>query len=287
MRRHHLAVGENRRSVWELHHLVCADIASGEPGCYFRQRAPSRISRCSAPDLRDHHVFIRHQEQHRTERIGWLRAAVLGANDGIVSTASLVVGVAAANAASDEILVAGVAGLVAGAMSMAAGEYVSVSSQADTEKADLEREGRELATDGEHELDELAAIYVSRGLDEPLAKQVAAQLTAHDALGAHARDELGISAALSARPVQAALASAATFAVGAALPLLMILVSPERYLVAFVAGSALVFLVLLGGVSAHAGGAPIVKASARVAFWGPGYGADRWCRCTIRSCDMT
>ena len=151
---------------------------------------------------------------------------------------------------------------------MAAGEYVSVSSQADTEKADLERERRELANDGEHELDELAAIYVSRGLDEPLAKQVAAQLTAHDALGAHARDELGISEALSARPVQAALASAGTFAVGAALPLLMVLVSPERYLVAFVAGSAMAFLVLLGGVSAHAGGAPIVKASARVAFWG-------------------
>jgi VIT1/CCC1 family predicted Fe2+/Mn2+ transporter len=143
-------------------------------------------------------LFVRHQEWHRTERIGWLRAAVLGANDGIVSTASLVVGVAAANAASDEILVAGVAGLVAGAMSMAAGEYVSVSSQADTEKADLERESRELANDGEHELVELAAIYVSRGLDEPLAKQVATQLTAHDALGAHARDELGISETLSA-----------------------------------------------------------------------------------------
>ncbi len=215
-----------------------------------------------------HNLFIRHQEQHRTERIGWLRAAVLGANDGIVSTASLVVGVAAANAASDEILVAGVAGLVAGAMSMAAGEYVSVSSQADTEKADLERESRELANDGEQELNELAAIYVSRGLDEPLAKQVAAQLTAHDALGAHARDELGISEALSARPVQAALASAGTFAVGAALPLLMVLVSPERYLVALVAGSAMAFLVLLGGVSAHAGGAPIFKASTRVAFWG-------------------
>jgi len=213
-------------------------------------------------------LFIRHQERHRTERIGWLRAAVLGANDGIVSTASLVVGVAAANAASDEILVAGVAGLVAGAMSMAAGEYVSVSSQADTEKADLERESRELATDSEHELAELAAIYVSRGLDERLAKQVAAQLTAHDALGAHARDELGISETLSAQPVQAALASAGTFAVGAALPLLMVLVSPERYLVAFVAGSALAFLVLLGGVSAHVGGAPIVKAAGRVAFWG-------------------
>ena len=213
-------------------------------------------------------MLARHQEQHRTERIGWLRAAVLGANDGIVSTASLVVGVATANAAADEILVAGVAGLVAGAMSMAAGEYVSVSSQADTEKADLDRESRELATDGEHELDELAAIYVSRGLDESLAKQVAVQLTTHDALGAHARDELGISDVLDARPVQAAPASAGTFAVGAALPLLMVLVSPERYLVALVASSALAFLVLLGGVSAQAGGAPIVKAAARVAFWG-------------------
>jgi VIT1/CCC1 family predicted Fe2+/Mn2+ transporter len=213
-------------------------------------------------------LFISHPERHRTERIGWLRAAVLGANDGIVSTASLVVGVAAANATRSDILIAGVAGLVAGAMSMAAGEYVSVSSQADTEKADLERESRELANDSEHELAELAAIYVSRGLDESLAKQVAVQLTAHDALGAHARDELGISETLSARPVQAALASAGTFAVGAALPLLMVLVSPERYLIAFVASSALAFLVLLGGISAYAGGAPIFKASVRVAFWG-------------------
>ena len=233
-------------------------------------------------------MFTRHIERHRTERIGWLRAAVLGANDGIVSTASLVLGVAAAEASRSSIIVAGVAGLVAGAMSMAAGEYVSVCSQADTEKADLERESRELANDGEHELGELAAIYVSRGLDESLAKQVAVQLTAHDALGAHARDELGISEALSARPVQAALASAGTFAVGAALPLLMVLVSPERFRLAFVAGSALAFLVLLGGVSAHAGGAPIVKASARVAFWGaPCNGIDRWRRCTIRSCGMT
>ena len=169
----------------------------------------------------------RHQERHRTERIGWLRAAVLGANDGIVSTASLVVGVAAANASKGEILVAGVAGLVAGAMSMAAGEYVSVSSQADTEKADLERERRELDTDTDYELAELTAIYAARGLDESLAKQVAVQLTAHDALAAHARDELGFSAALTARPVQAALASAGTFAVGAAMPLLTVVISPN------------------------------------------------------------
>jgi vacuolar iron transporter family protein len=213
-------------------------------------------------------LTARHQEQHRTRRIGWLRAAVLGANDGIVSTASLVVGVAAANASTSDILVAGVAGLVAGAMSMAAGEYVSVSSQADTEKADLERERRELATDKDDELAELTAIYAARGLDEPLAKQVAVQLTAHDALAAHARDELGISNALSARPIQAALASAGTFAVGAALPLFTVMVSPERFTVPLVAGSSLVFLAVLGGVSAQAGGAPIIKAAARVVFWG-------------------
>ena len=210
----------------------------------------------------------RHQERHRTERIGWLRAAVLGANDGIVSTASLVVGVAAANASKGEILVAGVAGLVAGAMSMAAGEYVSVSSQADTEKADLERERRELDTDTDYELAELTAIYAARGLDESLAKQVAVQLTAHDALAAHARDELGFSAALTARPVQAALASAGTFAVGAAMPLLTVVISPERYIVPLVAGCSSVLLAVLGGVSAQAGGAPILKAAARVSFWG-------------------
>ena len=211
---------------------------------------------------------MRHKEQHRTERIGWLRAAVLGANDGIVSTSSLIVGVAAADATRGNIIVAGVAGLVAGAMSMAAGEYVSVSSQADTEKADLERERRELATDTADELAELTAIYAARGLDESLAKQVAVQLTAHDALAAHARDELGISAALTARPVQAALASAGTFAVGAIMPLLTVVVSPERFIVPFVAGSSLMFLALLGGISAQVGGAPILKAAARVTFWG-------------------
>jgi VIT1/CCC1 family predicted Fe2+/Mn2+ transporter len=209
-----------------------------------------------------------HKEQHRTDRIGWLRAAVLGANDGIVSTASLVVGVAAAEASRGNIMVAGVAGLVAGAMSMAAGEYVSVSSQADTENADLERERKELATDPEFELGELTAIYVDRGLDEPLARQVAEQLTARDALGAHARDELGISASLSAKPVQAALASASTFAVGAALPLLAAILTPENRIALVVSLTSLGFLALLGGISAKAGGAPIGKAVARVSFWG-------------------
>ena len=210
----------------------------------------------------------RHRERHRTGRTGWLRAAVLGANDGIVSTASLVVGVAAAHATSHDVLVAGVAGLVAGAMSMAAGEYVSVSSQADTERADLERERVELATDAEHEHAELAAIYVHRGLDPSLAKQVADQLMAHDALGAHARDELGISDTLGARPVQAALASAGTFAVGAALPLLTVVIAPGAYLLPVVAGTALVFLALLGGVAALVGGANAAAGAVRVTFWG-------------------
>jgi len=210
----------------------------------------------------------RHLEQHRTERIGWLRAAVLGANDGIVSTASLLVGVAAAEASRSAVLVAGVAGLVAGATSMAAGEYVSVSSQADTERADLERERRELATDEAHERAELAAIYVQRGLDPPLAQQVADQLMAHDALGAHARDELGISETLSARPVQAALASAATFALGAAMPLLTVVVAPGAHLLPVVAGTSLVFLALLGGVAALAGGASAAAGAVRVTFWG-------------------
>jgi VIT1/CCC1 family predicted Fe2+/Mn2+ transporter len=209
-----------------------------------------------------------HIERHRAERIGWLRAAVLGANDGIVSTASLVVGVAAANAASSDILVAGVAGLVAGAMSMAAGEYVSVSSQADTEQADIERERKELATDDKHEHEELAAIYVKRGLDASLAKQVADQLMAHDALTAHARDELGISDTLSARPVQAALASAGTFAVGAAVPLLTVLVVPTTVLIPVVVGTSILLLALLGGLGAHAGGAPVTRAALRVTFWG-------------------
>ncbi len=210
----------------------------------------------------------RHREEHRTERIGWLRAAVLGANDGIVSTASLVVGVAAASTGRTEVLVAGVAGLVAGAMSMAAGEYVSVSSQADTEQADLTRERTELATLPESELNELTGIYVQRGLEPVLARQVAEQLTAKDALTAHARDELGISAITTARPVQAALASAATFAVGAALPLLVVLLTPEAGLVYAVSITSLVFLALLGVLAARAGGAPMLKAALRVTFWG-------------------
>ena len=209
-----------------------------------------------------------HTEEHRTGRIGWLRAAVLGANDGIVSTASLLVGLAAAEATRGNIIVAGVAGLVAGAMSMAAGEYVSVSSQADTEKADLDRERQGLATDSDFELSELTAIYVERGLDEPLARQVAEQLMVHDALGAHAREELGISETLSARPVQAALASAAMFAVGAALPLMTAFLSPEKLISIIVSITSLGFLALLGGVSARAGGAPVAKAVARVTFWG-------------------
>lgn len=200
-------------------------------------------------------------------RIGWLRAAVMGANDGIVSTASLVVGVAAAQASRGSILVAGVAGMVAGAMSMAAGEYVSVSSQADTERADLARERQELATDWEHEHQELAEIYVNRGLDPDLADQVATQMMKKDALGAHARDELGISDDRSARPIQAALASASTFAVGAALPLLVVVLAAESALLWTVAGSSLLFLALLGGLSARAGGAPALRAAARVTFW--------------------
>ncbi|HET7833971.1 MAG TPA: VIT family protein [Gallionella sp.] len=213
--------------------------------------------------MRRHHL-----ERHRTEHIGWLRAAVLGANDGIVSTASLVLGVAAAHATHAGILTAGVAGLVAGAMSMAAGEYVSVHSQADTEKADLEREKLELLTDvtGEHR--ELAGIYVARGLDPALARQVADQLMAHDALGAHARDELGITEVHTARPLQAALASAASFAVGAALPLLVTFLSPLASVIPFVAITSLLFLALLGGVAAYAGRAPAVVAAARVTFWG-------------------
>jgi vacuolar iron transporter family protein len=209
-----------------------------------------------------------HIERHRTERIGWLRAAVLGANDGIVSTASLVVGVAASNAASSEILVAAVAGLVAGAMSMAAGEYVSVSSQADTEKADMERERNELATESKFEHDELAAIYVRRGLDVALANQVAQQLMAHDALAAHSRDELGISDTSTARPVQAAFASAGTFAVGAAMPLLTVLVTPAAALIPVVVGTSILFLALLGGFGAYTGGAPLMKAALRVTIWG-------------------
>jgi len=213
-------------------------------------------------------MLIQHRERHRTQHTGWLRAAVLGANDGIVSTASLVIGVATAEAARGSVLIAGTAGLVAGAMSMAAGEYVSVSSQADAEQADLERERHELATDGENELKELTAIYVDRGLDRPLAKQVAEQLTAHDALGAHARDELGISKTLSAQPVQAALASAGTFSVGASMPLLTAIIAPVSYLVPTVAITSLLFLALLGSLGAYVGGACVKTASIRVTFWG-------------------
>ena len=210
----------------------------------------------------------RHLEGHLTGRIGWLRASVLGANDGIVSTASLVLGVAAAHTSHSGIMVAGVAGLVAGAMSMAAGEYVSVHSQADTEQAELERERMELATDGEFERKELTAIYQARGLEPALAAQVADQLMAHDALGAHARDELGITEVMSARPIQAAFASAGSFAVGAALPLVVTAVTPERLLIPTVAGASLAFLALLGGVAARAGGAGVAVGAMRVLFWG-------------------
>ena len=208
-------------------------------------------------------------ETHKSERVGWLRAAVLGANDGIVSTASLVVGVAAANAARNDILIAGVAGLVAGALSMAAGEYVSVSSQADTERADLARERIELATQPEAEESELAAIYEKRGLDPALARTVAQQLMAYDALGAHARDELGLSDKFAARPLQAALASALTFAVGALLPILAVVLAPtDGRLVVLVAGTSLVCLVALGALAARAGGASPWIGAWRVAFWG-------------------
>lgn len=212
--------------------------------------------------------IMRHIEMHRTHRSGWLRAAVLGANDGIVSTSSLVLGVAAAGASSQDILVAGVAGLVAGAMSMAAGEYVSVSSQADTERADLALESRELAASPEYEHAELMEIYIKRGLDAALASSVATQLMQHDALGAHARDELGISDALAARPVQAAFASAGTFSVGAGLPILVVLLCPASALVWAVSGSSLLLLALLGSLAARAGGAPVIPAATRVTFWG-------------------
>lgn len=209
-----------------------------------------------------------HIELHLVSRIGWLRAAVLGANDEIVSTASLIVGVAASSAPTSEVLVAGVAGLVAGAMSMAAGEYVSVSSQSDTEQADLARERAELADQPDFEREELAQIYIKRGVEVGLARQVADQLMAKDALGAHAQDELGISEITTARPIQAALTSAATFAIGAAMPLLMVVVSPARTLVPVVSIASLMFLALLGAVGARAGGADVVRATARVTFWG-------------------
>lgn len=211
---------------------------------------------------------MKHSERHRTHRTGWLRAAVLGANDGIVSTASLVLGVAATGAGTKAILVAGVASLVAGAMSMAAGEYVSVSSQADTERADLAREKTELAENPKQEHAELMSIYVKRGLDEALASTVAAKLMAHDALSAHARDELGISDTLAAKPVQAALASAGMFAAGAFLPLLMVLLLPASALMWGLAGSSLFFLALLGVIAARAGGSPLLVSAVRVTFWG-------------------
>lgn len=209
-----------------------------------------------------------HTESHLVDRIGWLRAAVLGANDGIVSTASLVVGVAAAAATPDDVLLAGVAGLVAGAMSIAAGEYVSVNSQSDIELADLARERKELETNTAFELDELAQIYVKRGVTQALAKQVARQLMAKDALVAHARDELGISAITAARPVQAALTSAATFSVGAAMPLLMVVMAPASVLVPLVSAASLGFLALLGAIGARAGGANMLRPTIRVTFWG-------------------
>jgi VIT1/CCC1 family predicted Fe2+/Mn2+ transporter len=217
---------------------------------------------------RENQMTLFHREGHRTQHIGWLRAGVLGANDGIVSTASLVVGVAASNATHAGVLVAGVAGLVAGALSMAAGEYVSVSSQSDTEHADIERERIELAANEPKERMELAAIYVKRGLDSTLANQVAEQLMAKDALAAHTRDELGISETISARPVQAALTSAVTFAVGAALPLLVVVIASPPRLVLLVSGTSLFFLALLGALAAYTGGAPILKGMARVTFWG-------------------
>jgi vacuolar iron transporter family protein len=211
---------------------------------------------------------MKQREQHRSSRIGWLRAAVLGANDGIVSTASLIVGVAAATDARHEVLVAGVAGLVAGALSMAAGEYVSVSSQADTEQADLALERQELATQPQEEEQELTGIYMRRGLDAELARTVAQQLMAHDALAAHARDELGLSEQLAARPLQAAAASAATFAIGAALPLLTVLVAPTGRIALMVSAASLLCLAALGAIAARAGGAAATIGALRVAFWG-------------------
>jgi VIT1/CCC1 family predicted Fe2+/Mn2+ transporter len=209
-----------------------------------------------------------HRETHLIERIGWLRAAVLGANDGIISTASLVVGVAAASTGTGEVMVAGVAGMVAGAMSMAAGEFVSVSSQADTESADLARERRELAHQPEAELDELTNIYINRGVDPALARKVAEQMTAKDAFATHARDELGLSDHVVARPVQAALTSAATFSIGAALPLAIALVAPAMWIAPAVSGGSLVCLAILGAVGARIGGADVLKPTLRVTFWG-------------------
>ena len=211
---------------------------------------------------------MRHGEPHRIHRTGWLRAAVLGANDGIVSTTSLVLGVGAAGANSENIAIAGVAGLVAGAMSMAAGEYISVSSQADTERADLERERNELAADPEREHAEMTAMYVARGLDHSLASEVTTQLMAHDALGAHSREELGLTNTMAARPVQAALASAGTFSIGAVLPLLIVVAVPRSMVMWAASGFSLIFLALLGSLAARAGGASMVTGAVRVTFWG-------------------
>jgi len=213
-------------------------------------------------------MAVRHMERHRTDRIGWLRAAVLGANDGIVSTASLILGVAAADATHGNVMVAGIAGLVAGSMSMAAGEYVSVCSQADSEQAALNLERKEIETDDVGEHRELTAIYVGRGLEPVLAKQVAEQLMAHDAVGAHARDELGISETLSARPIQAALTSAGSFAVGAAMPLLAVALVSGSTLIPVVSGTSLIFLAILGGLAARVGGAGVTVGALRVTFWG-------------------
>ena len=213
-------------------------------------------------------MHVKHREFHRTQRIGWLRAAVLGANDGIVSTASLLIGVAAAHASHSQILVTGIAALVAGSMSMAAGEYVSVGSQKDSEQADIDRERKELAADSDHEHEELAAIYAKRGLDKTLAKQVAVQLMAKDALGAHVRDELGISETIAVNPLQAALTSAVTFAAGAALPLIPAAFAPTELLVPIIAGCSIVFLGILGAIAATTGGAPVVAGTLRVTFWG-------------------
>ena len=211
---------------------------------------------------------MHHKELHHSERIGWLRAAVMGANDGILSTASLILGIAAAGATGSTVVITGIAGLVAGAMAMAAGEYVSVSSQADTEEADLVREGKELDTDDKFERAELAGIYVSRGLDPSLARQVADQLMVHDALGAHARDEIGISEIHHARPVLAAFTSAGTFAVGAALPIIVVLIAPANMLAASIVGTTLVFLAILGSLAARVGGASPTVGALRVTFWG-------------------
>lgn len=209
-----------------------------------------------------------HKETHRADRIGWLRAAVLGANDGTISVASLIMGIAAAGATKSSILLTGMAGMVAGAMSMAAGEYVSVKSQADTENADIAKEKRELETEPELELQELTGIYVDRGLDKPLARKVAEQLTAHNALGAHARDELGITETLRARPIQAAISSAISFIAGAVIPVASSMLAPSGLIPEILSATVLVALILLGGTAAYAGGAPIVKGSLRVAFWG-------------------